>query len=367
MRLVNITSGSAFKVALQLLAVFAIMLLIAGSLLITAVTNTLEAETRAQLEEETLLLEDIYDAEGTEGLVRSIQELSKQSLLFDRALGLFDENKLHLAGKISLVPDYIGWGKTRLSMFTLTSGKQPKLPLKEPSLQQEQPDTSGQGQTYHARVYQLDKLTLVVGRSTKHIDAARDQLTLWLLVTGVGLALGILLLGYLASRRSYRKLDGMGAVLKQVANGEMNARIQVPAAEHDQIDQIAVQMNTQLDHLAILVQGIQTTATAIAHDLKTPLSHAQIALYEAGDKCERGEDPEQDIAQALDKLEQLNQTFDTILRISRIQAHTDRSSFAVAELSDLLEKIHDLLEPAAQEAGMQLKSDLPEKQSEFAL
>ncbi|WP_261841328.1 HAMP domain-containing sensor histidine kinase [Aliamphritea ceti] len=332
MRLANIIAGSAFRVSVQLLAVFVVMLVLAGMVLVTAVTNTLENETRAQLEEESLLLEDIYDAEGLSGLTSSIEELAKQSVFFDRALGLFDENRIHLAGQVSLMPGFVGWRKTHLMLL-------------EPP--------SGEEQNYHARVFQLDRMTLVVGRSTAHIDAARQQLIIWLLVTGICLSLGTLLLGYLASRRSYRKLYAMGQVLKTIASGDMSARIPV-SDTHDQIDLLAIQVNAQLQHLATLVNGIQTTATAIAHDLKTPLSHAQIALYEAGDKCDQGQDPEQEISQALSKLEQLNQTFDTILRISRIQAQTDKSSFALVELHALVEKIFDLLEPGAQDAGMEL-------------
>ncbi len=344
MPLVNIATGSAFRLAVQLLAVFVVMLVLAGGVLVTAVTNTLEMETRAQLEEEMLLFGDIYDAEGLSGLTGTIEELSRQSVLFDRALGLFDKDKVHLAGQVSLMPDFVGWGKTHLTLVAAS------------------PDNED---SYHARVFQLDSMTLVVGRSTAHIDAAREQLILWLLATGLCLAAGTLLLGYLASRRSYRKLQRIGQVLKTIAAGDMNARIPV-ADKPDQIDLIALQMNAQLQHLATLVTGIQATATAIAHDLKTPLSHAQIALYEAGDKCDQDEDPEQEITQALSKLEQLNQTFDTILRISRIQAHTDRSNFAWVALHNLTDKIYDLLEPAAQDAGIQL-SVAPHQQPELTL
>ena len=344
MPLANITAGSAFRVAVQLLAVFIIMLLVAGTVLVSAVTNTLENETRAQLEEEALLFEDIYEAEGAPGLTKTIEELGKQTVLFDHALGLFDKDRIHLAGQVSLMPDFVGWRKTRLTLV-------------EPQADKEQ--------HYHTRVFQLDSMTLVIGRSTAHIDAARIQLIFWLLVTGVFLSLGALLLGYLGSRRSYRKLQRMGQILKTIAAGDMTARIPV-AEKPDQIDLIALQMNAQLQHLATLVNGIQATATAIAHDLKTPLSHAQIALYEAGDKCDRGEDPEQEISQALSKLEQLNQTFDTILRISRIQAHTDRSSFAEVEMHGLVEKIYDLLEPGAQDVGIRL-TVLPHQQAELKL
>ncbi|MGB1239786.1 MAG: sensor histidine kinase [Pseudomonadales bacterium] len=335
MRLASVLSGSAFKLALQLFAALVAMLVLAGFLLVSALSNTLEAELRAQVEEEVILLGDIYRNQGREGLVRSIAELREKGPLFERELGLFDSEKLHLAGAVSLLPDFVGWGKTQLT-------------LAKPA--------QDEGQ-YRVKVVHLAKLSLVVGRSGRAIEAARAQLITWLCALGALLSIGVLLLGYTASAKSYRKLRAMSGALEKVVAGTLAERV-VVGRESDQIDLIAQQVNGHLDHLARLVGGIQASASAIAHDLKTPLSHAQIALYEARDQVDERSDSAQHIDTALDKLQQLNTTFDTILRISRIQLHSDRSAFALQPIERLLENVVELLEPLAQQAEMTLTTSL---------
>lgn len=351
MKLVNVFSGSAFRLSLRLLAVFVVMLILAGTLLVNVVSSVLEAEIKAQLEEETLLLQNIYRASGSQGLIDSVIDLSKHSVTTGREAGLFDSDKGHLAGRISLAPDFIGWKKVTLTLVSHTVNKNT---LSTRAVEGDGTET----ERYHVNALKLGKMTLVVGRSTRTVQRVQRQLVIWLLITGCCLAIGSLLLGYLASVRSFNKLNRMQLALQEVANGSLQTRLPVKHGNFDQIDHISGQMNHHLDHLERLINGIQATATAIAHDLKTPLSHAQIALYQAGDTLELGGDPREKIDEALDKLNQLNQTFDTVLRISKIQAHSDRSQFREVQLADLIYNMVDLLEPMAQQQQMRLETDI---------
>lgn len=343
--------------ALKLLAGFVVVLLASGYLLVSALSTTLENQTRAQLEEEAVLLSDIFKAQGQRGLIESVESLSARSKVFNHQLGLFDENKLHLGGSISLMPSFIGWQKTQL---VVKSERHQQADDKDNRLNQKK-----SSQQYHVKVFKLDKLTLVVGRSSENIDRLVKQLISWLLAIGVVLGVVIVMLGFLASARSYAKLRSMSDVLRLIAKGSTSARIPT-STDNDQIDVIGRQMNEHLAHLEKLISGIQTTATAIAHDLKTPLSHAQIALFEAQELIDQQSDPQLQVAAAQDKLDQLNQTFDTILRISRIQAHTDRSQFRSERISVLIDNVIELLEPVAQQRSISLSANLQESaQSEI--
>lgn len=326
----NLLSASAFRLAIHVVAGLLILLLIAGSVLTLALTHTLERQTTAQIEEETLLFLDIYQAKGKAGLIDSVKQLSAQPVAQSHKVGVFDQQKLHLGGQISLAPDFLGWQKIR---FATTDQKNVEL---------------------HAKATQVEGLILVVGRSTEWITQAKQQLIMWLVFCGVGLSIGILLLGYLASRRAFLQLNAMRLTLKHFADGDTQARI--PVAKHpNQIDFIAQQMNAHLTRLTGLISSMQTTATAIAHDLKAPLSHAQIALYEASELSTQGQDPEPQINRALDELYQLNQTFETILRLSRLQTQTDISHFKPVDLNILVTDMLELLEPLAQQANIQLQ------------
>lgn len=332
MHLSNVLSGSAFRLALRVVAIFVLLLVLAGVMLVQAVSRSLENELVNQAQEEVALFKEIYAAKGVQGLISVINDLSGTSSV-EVAQGLFDSNKQHLAGQVSLMPDFIGLRRTTLVLNRKTPGEYVG--------------------TFHVGSVKLNEVTLVVGRSTRIVDITRNDLILWLFISGFGLSLGTLLLGYLASARSFSKLQAIDNTLQAVSNGNMQARITM-SDDNDQIDRISLQMNRHLDHLSDLVSGMKSTATAIAHDLKTPLSHVRISLFNALDFCDKGADPADAIADALDELEQLNQIFDTILRISRIQSQGDRTAFKQFDLSVLIEKVIDLLTPIAEASNIKL-------------
>ena len=130
-------------------------------------------------------------------------------------------------------------------------------------------------------------MTLVIGRNAHFIETAGRRLTIGLVLFGVMLAVAALSLGLWASRTSLKRLSEMETALYQVSEGDMRARLPVQS-RNDQFDRVAVRMNENLDRLERLVDGAKSTASAIAHDLKTPLSHTQIALNDAADTAEAG-------------------------------------------------------------------------------
>ena len=99
----------------------------------------------------------------------------------------------------------------------------------------------------------------------------------------------ILLIGYAASHESLRKLRALETTLDRVSRGDDAARVPVQG-DGDQIDRIARRVNAHLDRLSGLMTTTRATAAAIAHDLKTPLSRAQLALQSARGLIENGRD-----------------------------------------------------------------------------
>ncbi|WP_120501837.1 HAMP domain-containing sensor histidine kinase [Roseovarius sp. EL26] len=331
MRLASLVTGEPFKAAIRVWVVFVALYALSGFVLVRAVENTLRSELVGQTRAETLLLQDIYQTKGRRGLVRALQDLERSIQIPDHAAGLFDENGIRLTGAISVFPDFVGVERRELQ--TLTRGR-----------------LTGQ---YFLNVQQFDRLTLVVGRNGQIVDKAEERLTLWLTLFGVVLSLIILTFGLWASRTSLRRLEGMEQALRQVSDGNLKARLPVHQ-RNDQFDRIAVQMNQNLDRLARLVTGMKSTATAIAHDLKTPLSHVQIALMQAVDSAEAQRDPLPELEAALSEVEALNSVFETVLRISRIQANSDQSRFKKVDLWVLVEKLRDFMLPAIEERNQTL-------------
>lgn len=328
----DIRSGLAFKTSLRAAAIFIVLLLIAGVILVTAVTNTLEGELLGQNEEQIVLLEQIYRTEGQDGLIRAVENLTRQPRPDEQTAGLFDKDGLRLAGSLASAPPVIGWQRTKISYA----------------------EGIRSAQAFYLRRVVVDELTLVVGRSSSIVDAARWWLIFWLVLLGIALTLCTLTLGYLASRKSLRKLQSMEDVLQDVSRGNLTARLAV-AAENDQIDRISEQVNQHIGRLSHLMERLQSTATAIAHDLKTPLSDAQISLHQALDAVSTNKDPSDQIEAAQTDLQRLNSIFETILRISNIEAGRGKTQFQDIELAPLIDEMVEFLQPLAEESGQKIE------------
>ncbi len=336
MPLGNLTSGQPFKTALRVCLAFLLIYGLAGVVLVRAVEDTIKAELAAQTTSETVLLRNIYRRQGRAGLEAALAELNRAMAPGQNIAGLFDENGLSLTGPIARAPEVLG--VARREVTTLTRGQ-----------------VRG---SYVLVTEQIEKLTLVIGRNARIVETATRRLSLGLVIFGAGFAALILALGLWASRISYGRLNDMEAALFRVSDGDLEARLPVLPG-NDQFDRVSVRMNQNLDRLARLVKVTKSTASAIAHDLKTPLSHAQIALNEAADAAEGGQDALPRIEAALTEVHSLNTVFDTMLRISRIEASEGSGDFSPIDLAPIAGKVVEFMRPAAEEGGQTLELDAP--------
>ncbi|WP_306112659.1 MULTISPECIES: HAMP domain-containing sensor histidine kinase [unclassified Roseovarius] len=337
MPLGNLTAGHPFKAAWRVLLVFLLCYAIAGYFLVSAVTNTLKTELEAQTKAESLLLQNIYQRDGKAGLLNALRDMERAVRPPEHMVSLFDENGITLTGPVSGVPDFVG--VTHREVEKMTGGK-----------------IAGR---YVLNVQKLAQMTLIVGRDARFIDTAGRRLIIGLALFGGVLSGMTLMLGLWASRASLARLSDMEKALFRVSEGDLAARLPV-MARNDQFDRVSARMNHNLDRLERLVAGAKSTAAAIAHDLKTPLSHTQIALNEAADAVEAGRDPAPRIEAALHELQSLNTTFDTMLRISRIQAKTETSRFGQVDLGDIAAKVIEFMQPLAEERGQTLRLNAQE-------
>ncbi|MEP5758650.1 MAG: ATP-binding protein [Litoreibacter sp.] len=331
MRLGSLIRSEPFKAAVRVLCVFMVLFILASWTLIRSVEATLGDDLKAFIQVEAELLSQIYREEGREGLLSAIKEMGNQGHASDRVYGLFDERKLSLTGPMSTQPDFIGFDTRELSVL---NGAR----------------IAGE---YVLRVDQFDALTLVVGRNGDMIANARHRLLFGLTVFGGLLILCTLFLGIWAARRSQLRLDEMETALRDISAGQLDARLPV-GVQNDQFDRVARRMNANLAQLERLVSSVKTTASAIAHDLKTPLSHAQIAMHQAAEAVVSNPEASDKVGAALAETDKLNSLFETVLRLSRIQTSKDRSMFRMASLKDIADTAIHFFEPVAEENSQTL-------------
>ena len=331
----SVTSGAAFKTAVRGTMILAAIFVLACIAAYFYVQREMLGVLENQIAEDQIVLAQIYQEGGVTGLVEVIDSLRHPLGMKFLVIGLFDANGQKLAGNLDLAPDLVGWSSTSLTVAAAGV-----------------PD-GGAAVNYHVNRSTMDSFTLVVGRDQSLVEVQLRRMLTALVLMGVAISAAFLLLGYRASLHSLRKLDRMAETLDLVSKGDAQARLDV-SDQNDQIDRVSLAMNLHLDRLSALMATTRASAAAIAHDLRTPLSRAFLAVNWAQTLQDRGENAQDALAEVGSELTRLRSIFDAILRISRLEQDKSIADFAVVPLAPLLADLAETFEPLAEDHGQTL-------------
>lgn len=330
--------------ALRAAAMAALLLAVGFSLIGTVVWNctgsVMRQELRDQVLEEAGLFQQIFEAEGTQGLISAIGMLERMQSADRRFASLFDSQGNRLAGNIDLTPDAVA--VFRLKTITAGSGNDP----------------------FMAKGLRLaDQSILIVGRSTEFITRTLRTLAGDLALSGAAAIAVSLLAGWVVSRETRRRLAHIETVLSRIGRGDTDARIKAEWSD-GAIARIAALTDETLERLSVLIASSQNTVQSIAHDLRTPLNRANIKLQEAleADGIERANK----ILDAQEELAKLGAIFDTLLRISRIEGATGSQGFERFDLADLVPDLTEIVADDIELKGQHLSFDIPAGSTVFA-
>ena len=332
MRRINIFKGAGFKSALYASIAFALATLCLSIVVYYSVKNKLYGELQEQIKQDVVFLQKTLREGGKRALMDRIDGAENQNLRIPKLLGVFEE-KRKLGGNVDAMPSFEGWKHVTKTVLSQDKNQ------------------------YYALSTTVGTVKMVVGRPTGLITPALNTL-LWLLAIASSLAIAVSLgIGYLASRRDSIKLKNIVDTLHAVSRGDNMARISVNETD-DQLNHVSQQINGNLDRLSSLMENTKNAATAIAHDLRTPINRASMMLQEARQSVSKQpNDSELYIERAEQELANVSEIFDTILRISRISITEDSKGFAKFSLHALAEDMVQTYQPVAEERGMALTFD----------
>jgi signal transduction histidine kinase len=198
---------------------------------------------------------------------------------------------------------------------------------------------------------------LVVGRSTYDFHELRETMvdatiTAAALITAMSLAVA-----FLIGRQFLKRIDAVSAAAARIMDGRLDERL--PAiGMGDEFDRLAVNLNTMLDRMQKLMEGLRQVSSDIAHDLRTPLMRLRRRL-EAAIAAAEAETPRRAlIEEALDQLDEILSTFGALLRIAQVEGGTGREGFRRIDLSELMERVRQAYEPVAEDAGKELAAQI---------
>ena len=138
--------------------------------------------------------------------------------------------------------------------------------------------------------------------------------------------------GMFLARRAHARIDAIAEAMTEITDGNMSRRVPLKGSGDD-IDMIAVQINSALDRLSDVMESMRQVSADIAHDLKTPLNRLKLLLEDASLRDENKQPVQEQLRDALIESDQINETFQALLRISQIEAGARRTRFAEVDLN----------------------------------
>jgi signal transduction histidine kinase len=200
-------------------------------------------------------------------------------------------------------------------------------------------------------------LRLLVGRNVRALEQLSrlfDRTLFWAL--GVTLALAFIG-GLFMSGNVLRRVNEINATSRQIMQGNLSRRVSTRGTG-DEFDELARNLNTMLDQIESLMSSIQHISDNIAHDLRTPLTRLRNRLEDLRhDSTNEHETAEIDAC--LDNADALLSTFNSLLRIARIESGTYESSLDPVDLGKSARDAYELYKALADEKSIILSCDAP--------
>ncbi|HET9335922.1 MAG TPA: ATP-binding protein [Sphingomicrobium sp.] len=188
-----------------------------------------------------------------------------------------------------------------------------------------------------------DGRRLIVGRDVEILADRKELMTEAAQWGALSVVLFGLVGGLVISMITARRLDSVIATSRSVMRGDLDVRVPIRGSGDD-FDQLGMSLNAMLDRNQELLASLGRISDNIAHELRTPLARLRTAL----DSAINGEDIDAGrIDSARVEAQRLQQTFDSLLRIARLDTGRHRIGMARVELDRLVEDAVEFYEPEA--------------------
>lgn len=206
---------------------------------------------------------------------------------------------------------------------------------------------------------------ILVGRDVEiYLRAAERVQRALLIATLISLALG-LLSGIFVSRRFARRVDSLNKLAQDIRRGDWNKRAE-RTESGDELDVLADHLNGMLDHINRLMSAMRYAGDSIAHDLRSPLTRLRTSLESQAAQT-RDAKAKETLLDAADEASVLLQTFESILRIARLEAGDRREMLNTLNPRPIIEDVAELYGPSCEDAGLGFElmaEDVPDIQAD---
>jgi signal transduction histidine kinase len=196
--------------------------------------------------------------------------------------------------------------------------------------------------------------TLLIGRE---VDETREISH----VVGQALVLGLLpafclclLAGAWLSMRAQKRVEEVNQRVQRIIAGDLRERL--PHRDVDEpFSKLAAIVNGMLDEMETMIHALAGVGNDIAHDLRTPLTRARLALERGRTNATTVEQLQAATDKAIGNIDQSLTIITALLRLAEIENNRRSAAFGQVQLHEMLREIYDLYEPIAENKSVALQ------------
>ena len=209
------------------------------------------------------------------------------------------------------------------------------------------------GKRYAAKIHTLDDdRKMLIGTDITMISQDFKFMQ-WIGIASIFFVMAVVFVSYLISIFVVSGTNKIADTAREIIDtGDLSRRLEV-GSQWDDLSNMAAVLNALLDRIEQLMQGVREVSDNIAHDLRTPLTRMRSHIETLQKKYEH-----KDYQDLMEETDHILDTFNALLRISRIESEKQRSQFTNVDLKALLEDVMAFYEPLADEKSVKLSSDL---------
>ncbi len=207
------------------------------------------------------------------------------------------------------------------------------------------------------------RLTVLVNQSVRQVHTLIQRVELALLA-GMGFVLFLSLLGaWISARNVVKPLDAVRNSARRISEGHFEERIRVHSRASEfqdlarRLNQMAGSLREKIKELERLTQLQNEFIGNVSHEVRNPI-FAVGGYLEALSTANLKEDQRRRYAEkGLSNLQRLNNLFNDLIEIARLEYREDLIQTRQFDLMELLDEIADMLRPKAEEKGLRLETD----------
>ncbi|MDX1974622.1 MAG: HAMP domain-containing sensor histidine kinase [Rickettsiales bacterium] len=335
-----------FRLALVYVGLFSLSVILLFGFIYSFAMNYLQTQITESLKLQYYYLLNEYRTNGSDGLEDRVKELIAKD---EEGTGIYilaNRDFEPLAGTLTAWPQDI----VKEAIFE-KEGFWVRFLIEDPR---------GRGRSIEVKAIMapLSKWRwFIVGQTLQSNERIEQTIvqTFWasLTVTLIMAFIGAIIM----TRSVMRRLSIINRAAGTIMHGHLSARIPYTRGG-DEFDDLSANLNLMLDTIENLLESLSQFANNIAHDLRGPLNRIINRLDAGLRSIERANPAHTLLEKNIHDLEDLVGTFNSILKITELEANTEFRQFEPCDLHRILDNLVEFYEPYATDKHITLTNSI---------